>query len=148
MLIPEDEYTRIARILPISCVDIVVVSPKTKVLLLKRRNEPARGEWWFPGGRVFFGESRFKACERKVREECGLTRIRLCELGTFDLILRVAESNTTSHGITTLFRADWSGDEQTCLDAQSEAGEWRFVSDWKLEKLHPFVAHGLDLAVA
>lgn len=37
-----------------------------------RENQPEQGKWWFPGGRIHFGESRLDAARRKVKEECGL----------------------------------------------------------------------------
>jgi len=43
-----------------------------RIMLLKRRNEPFRGLWGMPGGKVKAGEFATSALEREVREETGL----------------------------------------------------------------------------
>lgn len=145
MLIPADEYARIIRMIPIPCVDLAVVNPAREIFLVQRKNEPARGEWWFPGGRVHFGETRHDAAVRKLHEECGLTPASLREIGTFDLILDLHETNNISHGITTLFLVEWNGNGEVRLDEQSDQFEWHKVNDWMAMTLHPFITHSLSL---
>jgi ADP-ribose pyrophosphatase YjhB (NUDIX family) len=45
---------------------------KGKILLVKRANEPARGLWAIPGGKVNPGEKLKDALEREFLEETGL----------------------------------------------------------------------------
>jgi len=71
MFIPEEEYAKIQAVLPILCVDCLIVYQK-KCLLLRRSREPAKGQYWFPGGRVFKGELIRSAALRKAREETNL----------------------------------------------------------------------------
>lgn len=47
-----------------------------RILLVKRRNEPNKGKWAFPGGLVELGERVEDALIREVREEVGL-RIKI-----------------------------------------------------------------------
>ena len=49
--IPLELYKRIHKTMPIPCVD-VVIRHKDRFLLCKRKNEPAKGLYWFVGGRV------------------------------------------------------------------------------------------------
>lgn len=85
MFIEEALYAKIIESMPIPCVDLVVMDRVGRILLLKRKNEPASNQWWFPGGRVLFGELRPDAARRKLRQECGLTQIELLEeIRTFD----------------------------------------------------------------
>ena len=55
--IPLDRYTDILKDLPIFCVDIVIKNDQEEYLLIKRNNEPKKGEWWVIGGRVLKGET-------------------------------------------------------------------------------------------
>jgi colanic acid biosynthesis protein WcaH len=71
MFIPEEEYSKIKAVLPILCVDCLIVHEK-KCLLLRRTREPAKGQYWFPGGRIFKGELIRDAVMRKAREETNL----------------------------------------------------------------------------
>jgi colanic acid biosynthesis protein WcaH len=69
--IPKDEYARILACLPILCVDCIITYDG-KCLLLSRTNEPAKGRYWFPGGRIYKNETIKDAALRKAREEVGL----------------------------------------------------------------------------
>jgi 8-oxo-dGTP diphosphatase len=67
-------------------VDAVVfaVSPgKTEVLLVRRKNEPFKGQWAVPGGFVEMDEELEDAVARELAEETALTGIRLEQLRTF-----------------------------------------------------------------
>lgn len=49
-----------------------VVIHRNRVLLVRRQNPPAAGEWAIPGGRVELGESLAAAVERELSEETGI----------------------------------------------------------------------------
>ena len=57
--------------MPVLCVDLVLHS-MGNVLLCLRKNEPAKGEWWIPGGRVLKGERMIDTVIRKGYEELGI----------------------------------------------------------------------------
>lgn len=54
------------------CVGGIVTDAAGRFLLVRRANEPGRGCWSVPGGRVEPGESDADACAREVLEETGL----------------------------------------------------------------------------
>jgi 8-oxo-dGTP diphosphatase len=56
----------------IRCVGAVVHDAAGRLLLVRRANEPGRGQWSLPGGRVEPGESDASAVARELREETGL----------------------------------------------------------------------------
>lgn len=85
-MIPLNQYIEILRILPIFCVDVVVRNSRGKYLLLKRTNEPKKGQWWVIGGRVNKGETMEDAAIRKVKEEIGSRVKNLCPIGYFELV--------------------------------------------------------------
>src|ERR1700691_5274753 len=56
---------------PIVGVGAVVIDG-TKVLLVRRGNEPLKGEWSLPGGALELGETLQQGVVREVLEETGL----------------------------------------------------------------------------
>ena len=142
MQVPQELYSQILQVMPIPCVDLFVVDPSGNVLLLLRKNEPAAGQWWFPGGRVMFGETRVDAAKRKLQEECGLTPSGLTEIGTFDLVFDGVLPQKV-HSITTLFRASLARPRDLALDGQSSDSHWLEPREWLRRELHPFVASRL-----
>jgi colanic acid biosynthesis protein WcaH len=84
-MIEENLYNTIIDVLPILCVDGFIFKDN-KILLLKRSNYPAIGEWWVPGGRVFKNESLIDAMKRKIKEEINLEVINLNQIGITETI--------------------------------------------------------------
>ena len=56
----------------VPCVGAVVRDTEGRLLLVRRANEPGRGLWSVPGGRVEPGETSPEAVVREVAEETGL----------------------------------------------------------------------------
>ena len=69
--IPDALYAEIMKRLPIVSVEAVIVVDGA-LLFLKRNNEPVKGEWWFPGGRIRKGECLGDALRREIIEETGM----------------------------------------------------------------------------
>lgn len=130
MWIPAEEYTKIKKKIPIPCVDLIVKNEKGEVLLLKRKNEPAKNEWWFPGGRILFGESRKDAAIRKLNEECGIISESPAEWKTLDIFLPDNEENYISHGISTFFIFNVL-QRVVQLDDQSSEYAWKSCKEWR-----------------
>jgi 8-oxo-dGTP diphosphatase len=63
----------------IACVGGVVTDAVGRLLLIKRGQEPAKGCWSVPGGRVEPGETDVEATAREVVEETGV-RVRVGRL--------------------------------------------------------------------
>jgi colanic acid biosynthesis protein WcaH len=57
--------------MPIACVDVAIII-NGKVLLVKRNNEPAKDEYWLPGGRIYKNETMIDCAKRKAIEEVGI----------------------------------------------------------------------------
>lgn len=57
----------------VPCVGGLAYDNQGRLLLVRRRNEPGRGLWSIPGGRVEEGESDAEALVREMQEETGLT---------------------------------------------------------------------------
>ncbi|KMQ51539.1 GDP-mannose mannosyl hydrolase [Chitinispirillum alkaliphilum] len=69
--IPQKLYNEIIGNVPIACVDIAIIA-NGSVLLVKRKDPPAKDMWWLPGGRVLKGEMMKETALRKAREEVGI----------------------------------------------------------------------------
>jgi colanic acid biosynthesis protein WcaH len=69
--IPTADWVKIHRTMPIICVDCVI-SVEDKILLVKRKREPMKGSWWFPGGRLLRGERLSQAVSRIVKGEINI----------------------------------------------------------------------------
>ncbi|WP_433161168.1 NUDIX hydrolase [Kribbella sp. CA-247076] len=57
----------------VDCVGALVYDDQGRLLVVRRANEPGRGLWSLPGGRVEPGEDDQAAVAREVAEETGLT---------------------------------------------------------------------------
>lgn len=125
MKIPDKLYNQICKLMPIPCVDIIVTDMDNRVLLLKRNNQPMKGEWWFPGGRIYKGETRKEAALRKVKEECGINTESIVKIGTYDLFL----NNNLFHAITTVFKVDVEI-THVVMDDQSCDYSWKTCQEW------------------
>ena len=56
----------------VRCAGALVRDAEDRLLLVRRANEPSRGLWSLPGGRIEDGETPEQAAAREVREETGL----------------------------------------------------------------------------
>ena len=79
-------YQTIKKVMPIFCVDLVAHRGNA-VLLCKRLNEPIKGEWYFPGGRLHKNENISSAIARIAWNELGITVRVEKELGFHNVIL-------------------------------------------------------------
>lgn len=145
MIIEKNLYEKIQGIIPIACVDLIIVNEAGKVLLARRTNQPAQGEWWFPGGRVHYLETRVSAAVRKLKEECSLKATQMGELGTFDVILDGVGDRSKLHFITTVFIASVGSTDAFILEEQNSTAEWRLPADWLKLTLDPFVEQALTI---
>ena len=91
--IPSAFYDQIRKCMPIVSVEALIVMDET-LLFLRRNNQPAKGEWWFPGGRVRKEESLEEALRREVKEETGL------EVSSYKLINVYSRVFPERHDIT------------------------------------------------
>ena len=139
MRIDAELYDKIREVMPIPCVDLLVVDWEGKILLLHRKNEPASGKWWFPGGRVLIGEKRIDAARRKLIEECGLLSHFFENIGTFEIMFN-SLSGSLIHSITTIFKVIIESEQSICIDSQSFSASWLSPREWMDEKLDKFVA--------
>jgi colanic acid biosynthesis protein WcaH len=91
--IPGDIYDEIKKLMPIVSVEALIIKDNA-LMFLRRENQPAKGEWWFPGGGIRKGESLEQALRREVTEETGL------EISSYKLINVYSRIFPERHDIT------------------------------------------------
>jgi colanic acid biosynthesis protein WcaH len=97
--INQELYDKILENIPIICVDGVITNNENKILFTRRENEPAKGEWWFPGGRLLKNESLKDAIIRKVKEETNLDVFIVSYLGFTETIFNTGPFDIPVHTI-------------------------------------------------
>jgi colanic acid biosynthesis protein WcaH len=141
--IPEDLYKQILQCLPIPCVDIAIIALGA-VLLVKRKDFPAKDQWWLPGGRVLKGEMMKETALRKAREEVGLE----CHAGpiiyTAETIFPDGPFGVAIHSINSCFFL-YPKDAEALPRLDDHHREFRWVNTVP-SGLHPYVARCLQEA--
>ena len=127
--IPKKLYTKIVDSVPILCVDLCILTPDNKWILVKRKNEPLRGFWWPPGGRVMRGEMVHDAAKRIAREELGIDVTHVRIYGIYEEVFKKsAASRKGIHTLSVVVQA-YAKTMKIELDAQS--------SDWAHSSILP-----------
>ena len=66
------EFLEVVRLAPLVGIDLIVADADGRVLVGERRNRPARGKWFVPGGRIHKDEWLDAAFTRIVETELGI----------------------------------------------------------------------------
>lgn len=109
-------------------VDCVIHDPGKGIVLIRRKNEPFKGDYALPGGFVDKGETVEDACRREVLEETGLTVREIKLIGVYS----DPDRDPRGHTVSVAFYAVASADG---LKAGDDAAEAALVKDWDKQKL-------------
>lgn len=133
--IPEDTHKEHLSLYVISCID-VAIEYNGKILLIRRGQEPAKGQWWLPGGLHRKGETRENCALRKAIQETGL----YCKLGPI-----IHHSETifeTVHSVNFVYKL-YANSDNVKLDDTSVGYKWVTQAD----DYHPYVRVSLIKAM-
>ena len=85
-MLSTEEFKRLVQVAPLFSIDLVMLNSHNEILVGRRRNAPAKGYWFVPGGRVYKGESLNQAFKRISKTELGVefSRDYAHFLGLFD----------------------------------------------------------------
>lgn len=75
-LLDANDFAIVVAATPLVAIDLIVRDSSGHVLLGLRRNPPAQGCWFVPGGRIFKNESLDDAFRRIARDELGIDVVR------------------------------------------------------------------------
>lgn len=127
---------------PALAVDCVVFDPRSRLLLIRRKNPPFQQHYALPGGFVDYGETTEQAAARELAEETGLTAAALALVGVYSDPDRDPRGHTVS--IAYLVRVT-----DFVPRAGDDASAAEFVADWQREALafdhNQIVADALSL---
>jgi len=87
------EYPR-----PAVTVDIILIYNKTapEILLIKRKNDPFKDKWAFPGGFLDIDEELKTAAIRELKEETSIEHTQIKQFKTYGTIHRDPRGRTVS----------------------------------------------------
>lgn len=136
--IPQHKWEVIIQNVPLVSVDLVVQYDE-KVILGKRTNEPAQGEWFVPGGRVLKQERLENAVHRIAKEELGIAVTIDRQLGVYEHFYEVAEVENVDgkHYVPVAYLVTVK-EKQSCSDNQHKDIQW-FKPPFDEIDLHPYV---------
>ena len=120
-MIPLEQYKQILDVLPILCVDVIINNFQGEYLLVKRKSEPLKDQWWVIGGRVHKGETMEQAVIRKVKTEVGITLQNLRAVGFYEGMFTDGPFDLQSelHTVSVVFAGEVDEKQVIKLDGQS-----------------------------
>jgi colanic acid biosynthesis protein WcaH len=139
MFIEQKDFNEIKQVLPINAVELLIVDADENILLFKRTNEPAKDEWWLPGGRIRFTETRLDAAKRLLKEECGVENIDMKKLGMFEYMVNNDTENYQQHVISTIYIVKLIETENIIIDSQTSEYAWKNATEWNRQLKNNFL---------
>lgn len=141
--IPTEKMHTIVENVPVVSVDLVV-EYEGGVLLGKRENEPARGEWFVPGGTVMKNERRAEAVQRVAREELGAPVVIDERLGVHEHFYDTSEfpDIDSKHYLATAYRCHFEPDSPDPVEDDQHSALRAFTPPFG--DFHPYVERYLD----
>ena len=126
--VPPETFATCLNNAPQPCVDLVV-EYDGGILLARRQKEPASGEWFWPGSRLYKGERLDDAVVRVAREELGLESVTVERLGVSEHFWErsAVDGVETRHTIPIVYRVVPEGDQTVTLDSQHD--DYRVVTE-------------------
>lgn len=84
---------------------VVLENKNGEILLVKRKNEPAKGKWVLPGGGIKFGEHSKETAKREIKEETDYN----ISVGDFITTLELINSKEGFHRVILYHKAKLLG---------------------------------------
>jgi 8-oxo-dGTP diphosphatase len=116
---------------PIVAVSALIIRDGS-ILLVKRANEPNKGKWSLPGGKLELGETVRQAAEREALEECSVRVMADHIFEVTDHIIHDDAGRVKYHYVLIDLIARYISGEAR---AQSDAAECRWFTIKELDKL-------------
>ncbi|MFB6140062.1 MAG: NUDIX domain-containing protein [Halosimplex sp.] len=138
--IPEAEFATVLERVPQVCVEVVLEREADEgVLVARRTNEPAKGEWFWPGGRLYKGERLDDAARRVAREELGVDVALEGRLGVYEHFWDRSRIDgvDSRHTVNIVYRVRQT-DPDAGIELDEQHDDYRFVTGDE-DGLHEYV---------
>ncbi|MHA1133811.1 MAG: NUDIX domain-containing protein [Alphaproteobacteria bacterium] len=114
---------------PAVTVDCVIFDSQSRVLLIRRKNDPFKGAFALPGGFVDLGETVEAGCRREVHEETGL------DVGDLQLVGVYSDPHRDprGHTVSMAFLAKLPAAPTPVAGDDAASAAW--VGDWRAHTL-------------
>ena len=103
--LPEKEYQKIIKLMPIFCIDFLI-SFQNRYLLIKRKEEPLKNLYWVVGGRLIFKEKITDAAKRIQEREIGTYFSNYREIGFSNYFFPENLNSRATHTPTLLYHIE------------------------------------------
>lgn len=126
-------FIQVVRNAPLVSVDLILQNEFGWIGLGLRRNEPARGKFYFLGGRIYKGERIEQTCGRVLQSEAGIKRPQLamtiCGVNNWFFNTNFAGvRGVSTHYVALAIMVKVNGDEITTKAVQSQHLEFRWFA--------------------
>jgi len=138
--IPEAEFATVLDRVPQVCVE-VVLERDGQVLLARRTKAPAKGEWFWPGSRLYKGEELDDAARRVARDELGVDVTVEGRLGVYEHFWdnSSVDGVDSRHTVNVVYRVRQT-DPGEPVDLDEQHDDYRFVGpDDDTDEFHEYV---------
>jgi 8-oxo-dGTP diphosphatase len=112
-----------------------VVIDGDQVLLIRRGQQPMKGQWSLPGGALEVGETLLDGVRREVREETGLEVEPVALIEVLDRIVRDEDGRVRFHYVLVDYLCRVTGGELCCA---TDAVDARWASRDDLDSVAAF----------
>ncbi len=128
-------FLQVIEATPLVSIDLIIRNPRAEVLLGKRRNRPAQGFWFVPGGRILKNERIGDALQRIAETEIGWVPPPegLCFKGVYEHLYEDnfhASTGIGTHYIVLAHEVKAAADTRVTPDSQHAELRW-----WPLASL-------------
>ncbi|HWQ46913.1 MAG TPA: GDP-mannose mannosyl hydrolase, partial [Longilinea sp.] len=128
----KDEFLTVIRLAPLVAIDLLIENDKNQILVALRRNPPAKGWWFVPGGRIYKNERIPEAFQRITLAEVGVSlRIEQTVFhGVFDHIYAdnfAGVPGFGTHYVNLAYRVKFTPDLEKLPETQHSDYRWMDV---------------------
>lgn len=135
-MLSHDDFKTVVSNAPLFAIDLVVVNSAQQLLVGLRKNAPAKGFWFVPGGRVYKNETQQQAFARISKQELGvaLNIDNATLLGVYDHFYAdsIFGEDISTHYINTPYLLQLN--EQDLLLPTEQHSEYKWVALSALEQ--------------